>query len=148
MRAAGENQVQAAQFQLARQSQELGGYIAKTELLADERDRAARQAADSTHQSAELGSETLFPASLFTSAKLVDANGAELGSSVEAMLGCRSGSPAYLVVAEGGVAGFGETLRRVEWRDASVDGDRLVTKLTPAAFAAADRLTKDQWPGR
>jgi chromosome segregation ATPase len=52
-----QSQVQAAQFQLARQSQELGGYIAKTELLADERDRAARQAADSTHQSAELGSQ-------------------------------------------------------------------------------------------
>ncbi|MBA3730542.1 MAG: PRC-barrel domain containing protein [Sphingomonas sp.] len=99
-------------------------------------------------QSAELGSETLFPASLLTSAKLVGADGTELGSSVEAMLGCRSGSPAYLVVAEGGLAGVGETLRRVEWRDASVDGDRLVTALTPAAFAAAERLSRDRWPGR
>lgn len=52
-----QGQVQTAQFQLARQSQELGGYIAKTELLADERDRAARQAAESAHQSAELGSQ-------------------------------------------------------------------------------------------
>ncbi len=99
-------------------------------------------------QSAEAGGETLFPASLFTSAKLVGANGAELGSSVEAMLGCPSGAPAYLVVAEGGVAGVGETLRRVEWGDVSVDGDRLITALTPAAFSAGDRLTKDQWPGR
>ena len=52
-----QNQVQAAQFQLARQSQELGGYIAKTELLSDERDRAARQAAESANQSASLGSQ-------------------------------------------------------------------------------------------
>jgi len=50
-------QVQAAQFQLARQSQELGGYMAKAELLADERDRAARQAAESALQSAELDSQ-------------------------------------------------------------------------------------------
>jgi len=50
-------QVQAAQFQLARQSQELGGYMAKAELLADERDRAARQAAEIALQSAELDSQ-------------------------------------------------------------------------------------------
>lgn len=51
-----QGQVQGSQFQLARQSQELGGYVAKAELLADERDRAARQAAESALQSAELGS--------------------------------------------------------------------------------------------
>ncbi|MDQ3078681.1 MAG: PRC-barrel domain containing protein [Pseudomonadota bacterium] len=99
-------------------------------------------------ESEETPGETLFPASLFGKAKLVGAGGTELGSSVEAMLGCRSGRPAYLVIAEGGVAGVGEKLRRVEWRDASVDGDRLVTSLTPAAFAEAPRLTKDRWPGR
>ncbi len=98
--------------------------------------------------SEDMPGETLFPASLLASAKLVGARGVELGSSVEAMLGCRSGRPAYLVIAEGGVAGVGETLRRVEWHDATVDGDRLVTSLTPEAFAAADRLTKDRWPGR
>jgi chromosome segregation ATPase len=52
-----QGQVQAAQFQLARQSQELGGYMAKAELLADERDRAARQAAESALRSAELDSQ-------------------------------------------------------------------------------------------
>ncbi|WP_273162129.1 DNA-binding protein [Massilia timonae] len=52
-----QGQVQAAQFQLARQSQELGSYIAKAELLADERDRAVRQAAESTVRSAELDSQ-------------------------------------------------------------------------------------------
>ncbi len=99
-------------------------------------------------QSADLPGETLFPASLLTKARLVGAGGDELGSSVEAMLGCCSGLPVYLVIAEGGVAGVGETLRRVEWRDVAVDEDRLVTSLTPTQFAAGERLTKDQWPGR
>ncbi len=99
-------------------------------------------------QSEEMPGDTLFPASFFTKAKLVGAGGDELGSSVEAMLKCRSGRPAYLVIAEGGVAGVGETLRRVNWHDIRVEDDRLVTSLTPAAFSAGDRLTKDQWPGR
>jgi chromosome segregation ATPase len=50
-------QVQAAQLQHARQGRELGTYMAKAELLADERDRAAHQAAKSALQSAELDSE-------------------------------------------------------------------------------------------
>jgi hypothetical protein len=99
-------------------------------------------------ESQQLPSETLFPASLLGKAKLVGAGGTELGTSVEAMLGCRSGRPSYLVVAEGGVAGLGETLRRVEWSDTRVDGDRLVTLLTSDAFAEAPELTKDRWPGR
>ena len=99
-------------------------------------------------QSEDMTSETLFPASLLTNAKLVGAGGAELGSSVEAMLGCRSGRPSYLVIAEGGVAAVGESLRRVEWSATRMEGDRLVTTLTPADFAKAERLTKDQWPGR
>ena len=99
-------------------------------------------------QSTELASETLFPASLLTRAQVVGAGGAELGSSVEAMLGCSSGRPAYLVIAAGGLAGVGETLRRVEWRDARVEVDQIVTTLTGAAFAQADTLERDQWPGR
>ena len=95
-----------------------------------------------------MASETLFPASLLTRAKLVGAGGAELGSSVDAMLGCHSGRPSYLVVAEGGVAGVGETLRRVEWRDTQVEDDRLVTTLDPTRFARTERLTRDRWPGR
>jgi hypothetical protein len=99
-------------------------------------------------RSEAMASETLFPASLLTKAKLVGAGGAELGASVDAMLGCHSGRPSYLVIAEGGVAGVGETLRRVEWRDARVEDDRLVTRLDRAGFARAERLTRDQWPGR
>ncbi len=99
-------------------------------------------------KSEDITSETLFPASLLSRAKLVGKGGIEFGSSVEAMLGCRSGRPSYLVIAEGGVAGVGESLRRVEWLDARVEGDRLITSLSSAGFASAEQLTKDQWPGR
>ena len=92
--------------------------------------------------------ETLFPASLLTKAKVVSEDGSELGASVDAMLGCRSGRPSYLVVAEGGVAGVGENFRRVDWDDARVEADRIMTTLDPASFARADRLDKDRWPGR
>ena len=99
-------------------------------------------------QSAALDSETLFPASLLTKAKLVGAGGAALGSSVEAMLGSRSGRPHYLVIAEGGVAGVGESLRRVEWSEVEVADDGLVTALSPARCARGEKLDKDQGPGR
>lgn len=99
-------------------------------------------------KSAALPGEPLFPASLLTKAKLVSADGNDLGSAVEAMLGCRSGRPSYLVIAEGGVAGVGETLRRVEWGGARVDGASLVTSLTADEFARTTALTRDQWPGR
>ena len=49
-------QVLSAQFQLTKQSQELGSYMAKAELLAEERDKATRKAAESALQSAELES--------------------------------------------------------------------------------------------
>lgn len=52
-----QGQIQSSQFQLARLSQELGGYMAKAELLADERDRATRQAAESALQTADLDSQ-------------------------------------------------------------------------------------------
>lgn len=99
-------------------------------------------------ESADLPGETLFPASLLTKARVDGGDGKEIGTAVEAMLGCGTGRPSYVVVAEGGVAGVGETLRRVEWRAARIEGDRLVTTLSAAQFAAAPKLTKDQWPGR
>ena len=110
--------------------------------------RIEEGAATAQEASEGLSSETLFPASLLTKAKLVGRGDEELGMSVDAMLGARSGRPAYLVVAEGGLAGVGETLRRVEWRHARVEEERIVTRLDAAAFRALPVLAKDQWPGR
>lgn len=95
-----------------------------------------------------LPGETLFPASLLSRAKLVGPNGEEYGAAVDAMLGRAAGTPAYVVVAEGGLAGVGETLRRVDWGSARVENEQLVTTLTRAEFGRLDTLAKDKWPGR
>lgn len=93
-------------------------------------------------------SETLFPLSLTASATLVGQGGAELGRCVDAMAGRSSGRIAYLVVAKGGVGGVGETLRRIEWGDVTVEGDRFLTAFDRSRFDALEPLEKDRWPGR
>jgi hypothetical protein len=91
--------------------------------------------------------EALFPISLLTRGS-VEGRGRNIGHCVDAMAGCRSGHLAYVVVAEGGVAGVGETLRRLPWRYASVDGERVISRLSTDQFQRLEQLPKDQWPGR
>ena len=92
--------------------------------------------------------ETLFPLSLATKAAVAGRGGAELGTAVDAMAGCSSGRIAYLVVAEGGVGGVGETLRRLDWKDVEVDGETICASVDRAAFARLDVIEKDQWPAQ
>jgi hypothetical protein len=108
-------------------------------------EQGAQRAAE---KSDGMQSETLFPASMLSRAKLLSSDGADLGTLVDAMLGCRSGRLNYLVVAEGGVAGVGETLRRVEWAQAAVDGERLTVEFDRSRFSGLPVLAKDDWPGR
>ena len=61
------------------------------------------------------------------------------------MAGASSGRLAYLVVTDGGVAGVGETLRRVDWSDVVVDDETLTIACDPAMLPTVER---DQWPGR
>ena len=91
--------------------------------------------------------ESLFRASLLTSAK-VRCGDMHVGTCVDAMLGCSSGRLAYVVVSEGGVAGVGETLRRMPWRDAFVEGEEMVAQIDPRRFADLETLSRDEWPGR
>jgi len=105
-------------------------------------------ASTAAETSETMPGETLFPASLLTRAKLIGPNGEHFGVAVDAMLGRASGRPAYLVVAEGGVAGVGETLRRIDWTDVRVGEERLSTALGQAQFDRLDALAKDAWPGR
>lgn len=97
--------------------------------------------------SAATPGEALFPVSLLTNAKVRSA-GAELGTCVDAMAGCRSGQMAYVMVSEGGIVGAGETLRRVPWSGLRVEGDVVTTNLEPAQFCALEPVPKDQWPAR
>ncbi|MES2120892.1 MAG: PRC-barrel domain-containing protein [Pseudomonadota bacterium] len=91
--------------------------------------------------------ETLFPVSQLTSASV--RNGTrDLGHCVDAMAGSGSGRIAYLVVSAGGVAGVGETLRRLPWARAEVDDGAVLAKLGPREFDRLEELPRDQWPAR
>ena len=92
-------------------------------------------------------SETLFPVSLMTRAPVV-ADGIEVGRCVDAMAGCASGRVSYVVVSHGGVAAVGETLRRLPWSSAQVEGEKLVTKFKRSEFERLEELARDQWPAR
>ena len=96
--------------------------------------------------SGETPGESLFPVSLLSKAPIENSRGEVLGTCVEAMAGCSSGKVHYVVASEGGVAGVGETLRRLPWRDTTTDAEKLV-----AAVGRLDELPeieKDQWPAR
>lgn len=92
--------------------------------------------------------ENLFPISLLSSAPIEDRSGIVLGTCVDAMAGCSSGKLRYVVASDGGVAGVGETLRRLDWPDASVDGDRLKVGLDKRTFSTLEEIERDQWPAR
>ena len=97
--------------------------------------------------SQESPGEALFPVSLLSRGKLM-AGGTQLGTCVDAMAGCGSGRIAYVMASEGGIAGAGEVLRRLDWRDLRADGDEIVTRLDAAQFHALEPVPKDQWPTR
>ena len=90
--------------------------------------------------------ETLFPVSLLMKAKVVSEDGENIGRCVDAMAGCSSGRISYLVVAEGGVAGVGQTLRRLPWRGCSVDDEDVKAPLPLASFCTLEPLEPDHWP--
>lgn len=92
--------------------------------------------------------EALFPVSLLTRGPLTCADGTQVGSCVDAMAGCSSGRIAYVVVSEGGVAGVGETLRRIDWGEARVDGETVRARLDAERFAALEPVPRDEWPAR
>jgi high-affinity Fe2+/Pb2+ permease len=101
-----------------------------------------------TEKSEALPTQTLFPASWLLSAKLAGDEGEELGTLVDGMIGCGNGKLSYVVVAQGGVAGVGEQLRRLEWSDAEVDGDLIRAKLDKSGLDRLPQLARDDWPGR
>lgn len=89
--------------------------------------------------------EALFPVSLLASAKVI-ADREDVGTCVDAMAGEASGLLAYIVVSEGGVAGVGERLRRLDWKDARVNGGQIIANTGRARFCALPEISRDQWP--
>ena len=49
-----------------------------------------------------------------------------------------------LVASEGGVAGMGETLRRIPWQRARMELDRMITDTT--RIDCFPKVEKDEWP--
>ena len=103
--------------------------------------RAASEASEHTP------GEALFPISLLGRAS-VRCRGREVGHSIDAMAGCRSGRLDYVVVSEGGVAGVGERLRRLPWKNAHVEDEIIIVRLTAEHFGKLEELQRDEWPGR
>lgn len=91
--------------------------------------------------------EALFPVSLLSRAAVRGREG-ELGRCIDAMAGCASGQVSYVVISQGGVAGVGETLRRLPWHVAKVDGDTLVAQIGVNEVNEFEELPRDQWPAR
>ena len=103
--------------------------------------RAAAEASEATP------GEALFPVSLLARAAIRSGT-SDLGTCVDAMAGCSSGRIVYVMVSEGGIAGAGETLRRVPWSELHVEGDDIVASLNQSQFCALEPVPKDQWPSR
>jgi hypothetical protein len=101
-----------------------------------------------SRRSKEMPGETLFPVSLLAKAEIVAADGSVIGRGVDAMAGCSSGAIRYLVVSEGGIAGVGETLRRLDWDGASVDGETIRCRLAGGALGSLERIEPGRWPTR
>jgi hypothetical protein len=107
-------------------------------------EEGARSAADASELTP---GEALFPISLLSRAVVVS-GATELGRCVDAMAGCSSGRLDYVVVSHGGVAGLGETLRRLPWGDAKVEGETVFVGLSASQFANLRELQREEWPGR
>jgi hypothetical protein len=107
-------------------------------------EEGARAASEASEQTP---GETLFPVSLLAIAPVLVGK-SEVGRCIDAMAGCSSGRVSYVVISEGGVAGVGETLRRLPWNLATVDDDRLIASVNSDQFEDLEQLPRDQWPAR
>jgi hypothetical protein len=95
--------------------------------------------------SKDLPGEALFPISLLTRGAVCSSS-TQLGTCVDAMAGTRSGRIAYVMVSQGGIAGAGETFRKLAWSELHVEGDEVVARIDQSQFYSLAAVTKDQWP--
>jgi hypothetical protein len=107
-------------------------------------EEGARTAAEASEHTP---GEALFPISVLGRAPVV-CGGDQVGHSIDAMAGCRSGRLDYIVVSEGGLAGVGERLRRLPWSDSHVEDETVVAHFGGDLFERLEVLPRDRWPGR
>ena len=97
--------------------------------------------------SKETPGEALFPISLLSRAPVANRS-MQIGTCIDAMAGCQSGKLSYVVVSQGGIAGVGETLRRLPWQHARVENEEVVTDIGAEEITRLDELERDEWPAR
>lgn len=102
--------------------------------------------ANATRRSSRARAPTLFALGALTGAKVTTNEGEQLGVVVEAMMRCRGGDLAYVVISEGGVGGVGERLHAVHPRDLSFSTDGVVCALSARQLRALPELTDEKWP--
>lgn len=103
-------------------------------------------ASSAAADSAKSAGETLFPVSLLTRARL-SLNGVDSGQCIDAMAGTQSGRLRYIVFSSGGVAGVGETLRRLDWREVEASKGGLSARVSGGAESLPE-VERDDWPAR
>lgn len=86
-------------------------------------------------RSEDRAGENLFSLAALDGMPVVAPDGQIVAYAVDAFATCAGGQIDYLIVREGGVAGVGETLRRLPWRDVRVGAKTLDTDLDAAALS-------------
>ena len=107
-------------------------------------EEGARTAAEASEETA---GEALFSVSLLSRGP-VECAGKQVGTCIDAMAGRVSGRLAYIVVSDGGIAGIGETFRRLPWTAATAEEERIVAGIGADDFCRLDQLPADAWPSR
>ena len=89
---------------------------------------------------------TLFSASAAVGANVIDASGEKLGVIVDLMLRRDQRGLAYVVVAQYGMGGVGETLRAVDPANIEFTADFAHSKISRKELDALPALQADDWP--
>ena len=91
-------------------------------------------------------SEDLFTATGLGGMPVIDSNGEAVGQSVEALLSCRSGEIAYVVISSGGLGGLDEELRAVAREDLQFNCERIMLSISAEALSRLVPLATGDWP--
>ena len=97
-------------------------------------------------RSAKGPASTLIALSRIEGLPVRGADGSSIGTTVEAMATCDTGTIAYVVMREGGVAGVGEQLHALGWREVTIHDDGVETRLSRAALTRRPALDPGCWP--
>lgn len=89
----------------------------------------------------------MFAASGLIGMTVEDPAGEGIGTVVDAMFDCGSGTVRYVVVREGGLAGIGERLHAVDWPELAAAGDAL-RLISPRPLSTRDTIPAERWPAR